>query len=199
MHFVSESATSLRELRRWETAERITAAAQELTDRHGLDGFTMEDLAAAAEVSRRTLFNYFPSKLDAVLGATPDIPESAVEVFRAGGPHGDLVEDLAVLARIALEVKEHERAAVQRARRLFLTNTRLLAAAHERFEGITEQFAALVLEREGAEFGVDRARLLLRILLAMLDCALLDLVEGDDRTLVEIFDDRLGSVRELFA
>ena len=41
----------------------------QLTQGRGLDGWTMEDLAGAAEVSRRTLFNYFSSKVDAVLGA----------------------------------------------------------------------------------------------------------------------------------
>ena len=35
---------------------------------HGLDGFTMEQLAERVGVSRRTLFYYFPAKDDAVLG-----------------------------------------------------------------------------------------------------------------------------------
>ena len=71
LHFVSESATGLRELKKVETTRRITLCAQRLTDERGLDGFTMDDLAEAAEVSRRTLFNYFPGKVDAVLGAAP--------------------------------------------------------------------------------------------------------------------------------
>ena len=55
------------------TARRIVLCAQELTLEHGLDGFTMDDLAQRAEVSRRTLFNYFPSKDDAVLGGPPSV------------------------------------------------------------------------------------------------------------------------------
>lgn len=93
LHFATHSASSspagrvsLRDLRRWETARRINAAAQVLTEEHGLDGFTLDDLAAAVGVSRRTLFNYFPSKLDAVLGPLPDIAGTDVEEFRAGGP-----------------------------------------------------------------------------------------------------------------
>lgn len=193
-----EAGVSLREQKRSETSRRITRCAQQLTDEHGLDGFTMDDLTNAADVSRRTLFNYFPSKLDAVLGETPEIPESTVEVFRSGGPHGNLVDDLAEIARIALADKEAERSTIQRARRLFTTNSRLMAAAHERFETITEELAALVIEREGGDFGVDKARLLLRLLLAMFDCALFDLLDGDDRTLVEIFDDQLRDARTLF-
>ena len=71
---MTESAISLREQKRWETSRRITLCAQRLTDAHGIDGFTMDELADAAEVSRRTLFNYFPSKTDAVLGEAPGDP-----------------------------------------------------------------------------------------------------------------------------
>ena len=67
MHSVTESATSLREQKRWECSHRITLCAQRLTDAHGLDGFTVDDLAAAAGVSRRTLFNYFRNKEDLAL------------------------------------------------------------------------------------------------------------------------------------
>ena len=70
LHSVSESAT-LQPSRKVSTAHRITTCAQRLTDQHGLDGFTMDDLAAEAGVSRRTLFNYFPGKVDAVLGPGP--------------------------------------------------------------------------------------------------------------------------------
>ncbi|MBZ5738248.1 TetR/AcrR family transcriptional regulator [Nocardioides mangrovi] len=197
---MSESATtSLREQKRWETSQRITLCAQRLTDEHGLDGFTMDDLAGAAEVSRRTLFNYFPSKLDAVLGEHPEIPPAVLATFHTGGPHGDLVEDLAELARAVLAVKQPDRGQVELVRRLMSTNPRLLVAAHERFEGITEEFTELVLEREGAGFDRARARLLLRLLLALFDTALVELLqEGETRSLDELFEVQLATTRQLF-
>jgi AcrR family transcriptional regulator len=200
MHFMTESATSLREQKRWETSQRITVCAQELTETQGLDGFTMEELAEAAEVSRRTLFNYFPSKLDAVLGEHPEISPAVLATFIAGGPHGDLLDDLAELAREVLAAKDADRAAIGRVRRIMSANPRLLAAAHERFESITEEFTQLLLEREGADFGPVRSRLLLRLLLALFDSALFELLsEDENRTLAEIFDELLGYARELFA
>ena len=48
---MTESATSLREQKRWDTSRRITLCALRLTDQHGLDGFTMDDLAEAARSS----------------------------------------------------------------------------------------------------------------------------------------------------
>ena len=199
MHFVTHSATSLRELKKVETTHRITLCAQRLTDEHGLDGFTMDELAAAAEVSRRTLFNYFPSKADAVLGAHPDLPEEALATFRAGGPHGDVVDDVAELARIALEVRDPDRASLELGLRVLRAEPRLLAAAHERFESVTDEFAALLMEREGPDFAPEKARLLLRLLLTLLDAALSILVtEGPERSLVDVFDEQLALARELF-
>ncbi|MDF1604550.1 TetR family transcriptional regulator [Nocardioides sp. YIM 152315] len=196
---MTDSAMTLREQKRWETSHRITVCAQALTAAHGLDGFTMEELAEAADVSRRTLFNYFPSKTDAVLGEPPEIPEAAVDAFRTGGPHGDLVDDLTELVRIAMSVKQPDRDQAQRARRILAAEPRLLAAAHQRFETITIEFTELVLEREGADFGASRARLLLRLLLALLDVALDRFTADDDRTLVDLFEEQLRDARALLA
>jgi len=199
MHYMTESAISLREQKKVETAHRITLAAQLLTEQHGLDGFTMEELAEAADVSRRTLFNYFASKTDAVLGPEPEVPEADVDAFRSGGPHGTLIEDLAELARSALSTKQLDRTTVERARRLLTGEPRLLAAAHHRFETVTEEFTGLVLEREGAGFDPARARLLLRLVLSLFDGALDDFLADGDRTLVEAFDKQLAAARELLA
>jgi AcrR family transcriptional regulator len=200
MHFMSQSATSLREQKRWDTSLRITRCAQQLTDAHGIDGFTMEDLAAAAEVSRRTLFNYFPSKTDAVLGEAPEIPEADLATFVAGGPHGNLVDDVAELARIALDAKRTDRESLELGRKVLNANPRLLACAHERFETVAEEFAALVVEREGDGYPTGRARLVLHVLLALFDSALVALIEDTTgRTLVDMFEDQLVAARELFA
>ncbi|HEY0952755.1 helix-turn-helix domain-containing protein [Nocardioides sp.] len=193
------SATSLRELKRLETAHRIRDCALVLTDDRGLDGWTMDDLAEAADVSRRTLFNYYPGKVDAVLGATPELPEEVVDAFRAGGPHGDLLDDLAELARVALTVKRPEREEVELGRRVLRTEPRLFGAAHQRFEAVTDEFAELVLEREGAGADPDRAKLLLRLLLAVLDHSLGVFVDDHrDRSLVDVFDEQVGLARDLF-
>jgi AcrR family transcriptional regulator len=197
---MTESAISLREQKRWDTSLRITRCAQQLTDAHGIDGFTMEELAESAEVSRRTLFNYFPSKTDAVLGEAPEIGEADLATFVAGGPHGNLVDDVAELARIALDAKRTDRQSLELGRKVLNANPRLLACAHERFESVLEEFAALVLEREGTDFPASRARLLLHLLIALFDTALVELIEDSaGRTLVEVFDDQLASARSLFA
>lgn len=208
LHFMTESATSapsgrvsLRDLRRWETAHRITATAQAMTEEHGLDGFTLDDLAAAVGVSRRTLFNYFPSKVDAVLGPLPDIAGTDVEEFCAGGPAGDLVEDLLVAARPLVDAAGLSLDELERSRRVMLGEPRLLAAAHERFDQLASELAGLLIEREGPGFGRDRATLLVRVLVVAHDLALARVLEqpdADPRAFADTFADVVRDVRTVF-
>lgn len=56
----------LREAKRRTTAHTLSRTAFELTCARGLDGFTLEELAEHAGVSRRTFANYFSCKEEAV-------------------------------------------------------------------------------------------------------------------------------------
>ncbi len=57
---------NLRERKKADTREAIRAAAVELFCTHGFDATTMDAVAAAADVSVRTVFRYFPTKEDLV-------------------------------------------------------------------------------------------------------------------------------------
>ncbi|GAA3535610.1 TetR family transcriptional regulator [Nocardioides daeguensis] len=87
-----------REEKRHLTALRLQQCAVRLTLEHGFDGWTIDDLAAAADVSRRTVFNYFDGKAEVVLGPEPAVDEELVATFVGGGPTGRLFDDLIVLA-----------------------------------------------------------------------------------------------------
>ncbi len=62
---------SRRERNKYETRRRLLSAARTLFAERGVSGTTIDDLAEAADVSRATFFNYFPSK-DAVVSALHD-------------------------------------------------------------------------------------------------------------------------------
>ncbi len=185
---------------RGETALAITAAAQRLADERGFDGFTMDELAAAAGVSRRTLFNHVAGKLDAVLGPEPAPPATALEEFRAGGPHGDLVLDLASLAGAILDSSAVTREELARARRILTGNPKLLAATHDRFHHLSEQLVAAIADREGSGFGARKARVAIGVLACLFDTALTAFLEDEQRRdLTHHFDESIRLARQLFA
>jgi AcrR family transcriptional regulator len=88
--------TGLRERKKLQTRETIAQAAADLFAQHGFESVTVDDVARVANVSRQTVFNYFPSKEQmlfdrdaeveaALLAAVRDRPPGAspVSAFRA--------------------------------------------------------------------------------------------------------------------
>jgi AcrR family transcriptional regulator len=65
------SAVGLRERKKVQTRHELALAARRLVVEVGYDALTVADIAAAAEVSTRTFFNYFPSKEAAIVGVDP--------------------------------------------------------------------------------------------------------------------------------
>jgi AcrR family transcriptional regulator len=66
------TATTLRETKKAQSRERIAQVAKELFTRHGYDDVTVEQVAQAAAVSKKTVFNYFPTKEDLVFDRAED-------------------------------------------------------------------------------------------------------------------------------
>lgn len=72
----------LRERKRQRTHEAVSAAAISMFLAHGYDRVSVADIAAAAEISKPTLFRYFPSKEDLVLHRFADHQGEAARVVR---------------------------------------------------------------------------------------------------------------------
>ena len=200
IHLIKESATSLREQKRWETSRRITHCAQRLTDQHGLDGFTMDDLAHAAGVSRRTLFNYVPGKDDAVLGPPPTVGPETFETFVAGGPHGSLVPDLAEVVVLILGQRPESPAEVAVAREAMHANPRLISVALHNLQEMVESCQEIVQQREGAAYDRERFDVALAVVVSCLHLSMDRFLTGDHGAdLAPLFLRTLAVARDLLA
>ncbi|MGW0752426.1 TetR/AcrR family transcriptional regulator [Streptomyces sp. NPDC002587] len=77
-----DNTTGLRENKKLRTRHRLAATALELFLERGFDAVSVADVAAAAEVSKPTLFRYFPTKEDLVLERFADHQDEAARVVR---------------------------------------------------------------------------------------------------------------------
>ena len=116
------------------TRAAIRAAALTLTRERGYAAMTVDDVAALAGVSRRTVFNHFSSKADLlVLG--PEAPEpQALEAFVNGT--GTLLEDLGALLASGAEVVESERGWLLSFPEIVRDNPEVERAIHERLRTV---------------------------------------------------------------
>ena len=76
----------LRERKKRATRRALHEAGLRLFAEQGFAGTTIDDIAAAADVSRATVFSYFPTKEDIVIGDAPLAVEALAAALRDGDP-----------------------------------------------------------------------------------------------------------------
>ncbi|MFE3526151.1 TetR/AcrR family transcriptional regulator [Streptomyces sp. NPDC059161] len=82
------SETGLRERKKRQTYQAVSDAAIALFLERGFDGVSVAEVAAAAGISKPTLFRYFPAKEDLVLHRFADHEDEAARVVTAGRAEG---------------------------------------------------------------------------------------------------------------
>jgi AcrR family transcriptional regulator len=153
------------------TATHLTTVARRLTAERGLNGFTVEEVCDEVDISRRTFFNYFPSKEDAIIGVQPeeDLRRFSDEFLaRGSGGWATVVDDL-----VELVIAHFESAGVHTAE-----HAQLMSALERepkllfKFMGVTRerdrQAMALVAQRENVAVDDPRAEAALNVLSILL-------------------------------
>ena len=145
----------LRERHRRRTEARLEEAALELFAERGFDVVTVDDIAAGADVSRRTFFRYFASKEDALLS---DHPRALAELRRALGGRPDDEPPLTALRHAFLSIagsyEERRERLLHRARIMAETpSLQARSLAHQRLW--EEAVADMLAERMGVDASVD--------------------------------------------
>jgi AcrR family transcriptional regulator len=97
----------LRETKKRRTRATIAAAAMQLFAARGFDAVTVAEIARAAGVSEKTVFNYFPSKEDLVLERGQERRAALMEAMRDRPPGASLLEPFREQTMLLLDEVEH--------------------------------------------------------------------------------------------
>jgi AcrR family transcriptional regulator len=82
----------LREQKKVQTRQAIANSAMKLFATKGFDHVTVAEIARDADVSEKTVFNYFPTKEDIFFDEVPERLEALAETVRSRRPGQSLVE-----------------------------------------------------------------------------------------------------------
>lgn len=149
----STPAPSLRERRRREMTRAIANAAVELFERDGFAATTVDDIAAAAGISRTTFFRYSPGKEAAVLvddaGFEIDLI-AAAESASPNHPSRALENAWAAMTEV-FDTDPEGYNRFLRVRRLMNHNPSLLAAGLQRQAELSHRIIHALHERAGLQ------------------------------------------------
>ncbi|MBZ4318026.1 TetR/AcrR family transcriptional regulator [Streptomyces huiliensis] len=133
---MTQGQPGLRERKKLQTRRKLMQVAVELFEERGYDKVSVAEIAAAADVSKMTVFNYCGSKEDILVGALEDHVDDVARAVRERAPGESVVH--AVRRQFLAYVDASEPAVgmcddpfVLRLRRLIVETPVLLARARE--------------------------------------------------------------------
>ena len=192
------SSPGLRERKKQKTRWAIQEHALRLIGEQGYDATTVEQIAAAAEVSPSTFFRYFPTKEDVVLA--DDYDPLLLAAYEAVPPE---VAPIAALRQAMhdsfSEIGPEEQARVLERTKLSLSVPALRARALENLAGTIALLAEPIARRLGRDPSDLGARTLAGAFLGAMLVAIFEWVETDGaRPLPDLMDETLGHLESGF-
>ena len=155
------SAPGLRLRKRQQTRERLTRVAMALFLDRGFEATTLDDIAAAADISRRSFFHYFASKEDVVF-AWHEESTAALIAAVAARPANESMLAVAenAISAMAGQLEPSEAIAMARLKR---DNPALQARDQVKYEKVERALAEALGKRAGHETEELQARLVAMI------------------------------------
>lgn len=181
---------SPRDRRRTKLAAEIERVALSLFVKRGIDTVTIDEIADAAAISRRTFFRYFASKEDLLLGDRQRYDDSLARAVAMEQPNRSAVRMLRdILIEMSLEVEAEEDTARLRLE-LFRKYPRQMSGAFEQQRAWNSTFKAMVAERMGLDDSRDmRPALMVGVMMSAANVALHNwFVKGAKQPLHELVE-----------
>ncbi|MCS3926024.1 AcrR family transcriptional regulator [Bradyrhizobium elkanii] len=157
----SPDGPGLRQRKLQETRERLTRAAMALFLERGFEATTIDDIATAADVSRRSFFHYFASKED-VVAAWQEGAASALVAEVVARPAGETML-MAAENAIAAAVRRIDPAEAAAMSRLKRDNPALHARDQLKYEKLERALAEGLSQRAKTKSDRLKARLVAMI------------------------------------
>jgi AcrR family transcriptional regulator len=158
---ITPVAKGLRERKKLKTRESIQREAMRLISKQGFEQTTVEQIAAAVEISPSTFFNYFPSKEDVVLY---DAYDPVIIELMSERPPG---EPLSKSFRIVLEamdgIFERDREIILARGRLWFEVPTLRARLWEQLEQAQVLMSTVIAQRTGRDSNDFEVRVIVMI------------------------------------
>lgn len=141
----------LRERKKRERGRALRRATLELTLESGYADVTIEAICERAGVSRRTFFNYFANKEEALLGRSDtvfdDEDQPVIAEFEAGGPTGDMVADLEGLLAAVVRSRLRRREEMHQYHRVLQQEPQLMQLQMSRMGNNERLFREMIQRR----------------------------------------------------
>ena len=211
MYFMLNSATNaepgLRERKSLATRDALVQTARALSAEHGFSHFTIEQLCEQVGVSRRTFFNYFPTKEDAFLGQQEGgIPADVAEDFvrkgagsRAGTLSQGLFDDMAEVSCTLAETMPFSRETFEQMHAAMVKDPKLLAIIRRSSDRREAALRELVARREGIDPADPRAQMATALLTVLFHRSVAQFFRADNtRTYREVLAGQVAAVKALF-
>jgi AcrR family transcriptional regulator len=150
-------ATGLRERKKQQTRELLADTARRLFSERGFERVSVAEIARVADVSEKTVFNYFPTKEDLVYWRLESFEDELLATVRSREVGESVLDAFGRFVRQPRGMLgQYDREARERLAaltRMIVDSPSLLAREHQILEGYTASLAGLIAEETEAEPG----------------------------------------------
>jgi AcrR family transcriptional regulator len=172
---LSKMETGLRERKKEQTRQLIADTARRLFAERGFEAVTVAEVARAAGVAEKTVFNYFPTKEELFYSRLEAFEEELLAAVRERAPgvsilaavRGFLIARRGVLAMQGPCGDEQATEQLRTVTRVITESPALLARERQVFAQYAEALAALIGEETGARPGAIEPQVVANVLLGV--------------------------------